>query len=129
MKKPYFFVRTKIDQDVKNETRKKSVDEDFVLSSIRQKCVESLRQFGDGDEIVFLISNHEPDKWDFARLTVAILSDLPPAQQESLVLTVDLLTTKSKEILKQKVDALRGSYMVQIKFLLELVFQFSRTVL
>ena len=111
MEKPFIFVRTKIDQDISNENRKSSFNENAFLSKTRQKCVESLQEFGGGDEVVFLISNHKPDKWDFALLTVAILDGLTLlAQQESLALSLDFLTTKSKKVLKRKVDILRGKF-------------------
>jgi hypothetical protein len=62
--------------------------------------LKNLEYFGAGDEVVFLISNHYPAKWDFARLTQAILDVLSLRQKESLTLSLDLLTTHSKDILK-----------------------------
>ena len=62
------------------------------------------------DNDVFLISNLEPAKWDFARLTEAILDGLSDRLKESLTYSLDLMTTQSKDILKRKADALRGSY-------------------
>ena len=111
MRKSFFFVRTKIDQDVLNEKRKR-IKEDVTLSAIRKGCLARLRSFGADDEVVFLISNHEPTKWDFARLTAAILDGLPTRLKESLTLSLDLLTTQSKNILKRKADVLRGNFNV-----------------
>lgn len=110
--KSFFLVHTKIDQEISNQKRKKPFDEDATLKSIQRKCVENLREFGGSDENVFLISNHYRDKWDFARLTHAILDSLPLRQKESLTFSLDLLKNLSKEMLKQKVDALRGSYTI-----------------
>ena len=110
MKKSFFFVCTKIDQDVWNE--KKRIKEDETLSAIRKDCLDSLRGFGADDEVVFLISNDEPIKWDFARLTAAILDGLPAHLKESLTLSLDLLTTQSKDLLKRKADVLRGNFNV-----------------
>ena len=111
MKKSFLFVRTKIDVDVYSQKRKRChFDEDVMLRNIRSRCLESLKMVEVKDNDVFLISNHEPAKWDFARLTGAILDGLPDRLKESLTLSLDLMTTQSKDILKRKADALRGSY-------------------
>ena len=114
MKKSFFFVRTKIDVDVHSQKRKRTFDEDVMLRSIRSRCLENLKMVGLKDNDVFLISNLEPAKWDFGRLTGAILDGLPDRLKESLTLSLDLMTTKSKDILKRKADALRGSYREHI---------------
>ena len=116
MKKSFFFVRTKIDVDVQGEKRKKAFKEDVTLSDIRKKSLENLKDLIANDENVFLISSHKPNKWDFARLTEAILDGLPLRQRETLTLSLDLLTTQSKDILKRKADVLRGSNKVQLIF-------------
>ena len=54
-----------------------------------------------------MISNHDPAKWDFARLTQAIIDVLPIRQQESFTMTIDVLTSKVAEILKRKVEFLK----------------------
>ena len=85
MKKSFFLVRTKIDQDVQNEKRKKAFNQEAMLNDIRKDCLKS---FGANEEVVFLISNHHPAKLDFAGLTQAILDILPEHQKESLTLTI-----------------------------------------
>ena len=112
MKKSFFFVRTKIDIDVGNEKKKKRIKEDVTLSAIRENCLASLGRFGADDEVVFLISNDKPTQWDFDRLTAAILDGLPVHLKESLTLSLDLLTTQSKDLLKRKADVLRGNFNV-----------------
>ena len=109
MEKSFFFVRTKIDIDVWNNKKTKNVKEDVTLSTIREECLAGLRSFGADDEMVFLISNHEHTKWDFDRLTVAILDGLPVRHKESLTLS---LLTQSKDLLKRKADVLRGNFNV-----------------
>ena len=110
MKRSFFFVRTKIDADAYSQKRKRNFDEDVMLRKIRSECLENLKMVGVKDNDVFLISNLEPAKWDFARLTGAILDGLPDRLKESLTFSLDLMTTQSKNILKRKADALRGSY-------------------
>lgn len=113
MEKSFFFVRTKIDQDLRNERRKRGFNEDATLSDIRGNCLENLTDFIANDEVVFLISNHETTKWDYKRLNEAILDSLPARQKQTLTLALDLLTTQSKDFLARKVEILRGSYKVQ----------------
>ena len=108
--KSFFFIRTKIDVDYKSEKRKKSFDEANMLRDIRTDCLKNLYDGGynpiSGEDI-FLISNHHPSKWDFDRLMHAILDALPRYQRESLTLSLDALTSSSREILRRKVDILR----------------------
>ena len=115
MGKSFFFVRTKIDQDVKNESRKRTFHEETTLSDIRKHCSDNLENVETGSVYVFLISNHITAKWDFTGLTQAILNVLSRRHQESLTLSLNLLTTLSKDLLKQKVKILRGNYICSIK--------------
>ena len=104
--KSFFFVRTKIDVDVKSEKRKRSFDEEAVLQKLRADCSNNLGDLLSDQQDIFLISNHSPDKWDFEeRLTPAILEALPRYQRESLTLTIKGLSTN---IVKKKVDILKG---------------------
>ena len=110
--KSFFFIRTKIDVDVQAEMRKKSFSEAAVLQKIRRNCKENLvDKPGEpisNEDFVFLISNHHPDKWDFGRLTKAILDALPRYKREALTLSLDNLTVLSKGILKRKVAIFKG---------------------
>ena len=82
MEKSFFFVRTKIDQDVWNEKKRKGIEEDVTLCVIRKDCLENLTDLGSDDEDVFLICTDEPAKWDFARLAGAMLDGLPTRLKE-----------------------------------------------
>ena len=103
--KNFFFVRTKIDVDVQAERRKRSFEEKALLQKIRADCSNNLGDLLSNQQHTFLISNHFPDKWDFSRLTTAILEEFPRYQRESLTLT---LTRLSTNIIKQKVEILKG---------------------
>ena len=110
--KSFFFIRTKIDVDYLAEKRKKSFNEGNMLRDIRIDCLKNLvdedyNPISDEDNI-FLISNHHQKKWDFDRLTQAILDALPRYQRECLTLSLNALTCLSREILERKVDVLRG---------------------
>ena len=105
MGKNFFFVRTNIDVDVNAEKRKRSFNEEALLQQIRADCSNNLGDLLSNQQDIFLISNHFPGKWDFERLTSAILEALPRCQRESLTLT---LTRLSTNIVKQKVDILKA---------------------
>ena len=110
--KSFFFIRTKIDENYRAEKRKKFFNEDKMLHDIRIDCLKNLVDEGynsiSGEDNIFLISNHHPTKWDFDRLTRAILDALPIYQRESLTLSLNALTSLSREILKRKVEIFRG---------------------
>ena len=110
--KSFFFIRTKIDVDYMAEKRKKSFNEGNMLRDIRIDCLKNLVDEGcnpiSGEDNIFLISNHHQKKWDFDRLTQAILDALPRYQRECLTLSLNALTCLSREILERKVDVLRG---------------------
>ncbi len=109
IKKSFFFVRTKIDAEIESEKMlKRKFNEEEKLKTIRENCLENLEDLLDDDKDVFLISNCVTDKWDFDRLTQAILDVLPLRQKESLTLSLNLLTSGSKRLLKRKAETLRG---------------------
>ena len=115
IKKTFFFIRTKIDEIVRagrNPKRKRfylEFNEGAMLEKIRSKYVESLADLLSNERDIFLISNHDPDKWDFVRLTQAILDALTRYQRESLTLALgNVITRSSKDIFQRKVDVLRG---------------------
>ena len=106
--KSFFFIRTKIDVDCLAEKRMKSFNEVNMLRKIRIYCLKGLAREGynpiSGEDNIFLISNHFPSRWDFDRLMLAILDALPIYQRESLTLSLNALTSLSREIIKRKVD-------------------------
>ena len=108
--KKVFFIRTKIDDSVRAEKRRKrSFDKEAMLKEIRRNCLEDLGDLLSDEQDIFLISNHEPESWEFARLTQAILDALTRYQRESMTLVLgQLITRSSKDIFQKKVDVLRG---------------------
>ena len=112
LKKPFMFIRTHIDENYRSEKRKKKFDEKVMLRKIRNDCVNHLKEFGIGDKDVFLISNHYPTKWDFSRLTKAILDAFPLQKKECLTLSLNTLTSASENVIIQKVKFLRGNNSV-----------------
>lgn len=107
MRKSFFLIRTKIDQDKKNEKRKKKPDIEAMLRRIRAYCYDRVKDLGIREDEVFLISNHKRDKWEFSRLIEAILGKLPAHQKEALTLSLKIL---SKDVVEAKVEILRSMY-------------------
>ena len=104
--KKCFFIRTKIDESVRAERRKRSFDEQAMLTKIRRNCLESLGDLLTDEQDIFLISNHEPEKWEFAQLTQAILGALTRYQRESMTLSLGKVITRSSNV----ADGLAWSY-------------------
>ncbi|XP_028404347.1 uncharacterized protein LOC114526992 [Dendronephthya gigantea] len=104
--KPFFFTRTKIDNDVKDNAERRNIAETITLQTIKTDCSKSLKLANAplNDNDIFLISNHNPDKWDFARLTTAINDQLPSRVRESFLFTVAVF---SEGILRRKVEKLK----------------------
>ena len=107
LKKSFFFVRTHIDENYRAESRKDNFDEKKMLDNIRKDCLKNLKDLKVKDEEVFLISNYDPDKWDFPSLIKAVENDLPFRQKESFIMS---LTTFTKELVAEKAEILRGKY-------------------
>jgi len=115
--KNFFFIRTQIDENFRAERRKRSFDEEAMLTKIRRDCLESLGDLLSNEQDIFLISNHEPGNWEFSRLTEAILDAvkrcqreaLTRDQRESMTLSLGKVITRSlDDNFQRKVDVLRG---------------------
>ena len=93
MNKKFFFVRTKIDESVRNsQKRKKNFDKNIMFEETKSVCFEVLRKLISKKEDIFLISNHEPDDpdLDFQRLLTAIKDEMPRYKKESFILSLSL---------------------------------------
>ncbi|XP_028404346.1 interferon-inducible GTPase 5-like [Dendronephthya gigantea] len=103
--KPFFFIRTKIDIDCENE-KKKGNTENETLEKIKADCFVSLKSAGAPleDNDIFLISNHDPLKWDFSRLTEALSDQLPTRIRTAFLFT---MFTFSEKTLRKKVEVLK----------------------
>ncbi|CAB3995383.1 interferon-inducible GTPase 5-like [Paramuricea clavata] len=103
MSKSFFFIRTKIDQSIAGEQKKRNFDEDKVLKAIRDDCAKQLEGLNKGK--IFLVSSWDRALWDFGRLEKAILDQLPSKQKESLAFS---LRSKSRDVLKETIKILKG---------------------
>ena len=113
LNKPFLFIRTHIDVDLKNESEKEDFTEEKTLKMIKKDCLKNLRDLITSDEDVFLISNKVREKCEFVRLTQAILN-LPTtylihSKKENLFLSLKAFSN-ARDVVKQKADFLRGNY-------------------
>ncbi|XP_073689533.1 interferon-inducible GTPase 5-like [Garra rufa] len=83
LKKSFYFVRSKIDNDIKSEKMKKGFDEQKVLSIIREDCQKNLKELGDPK--VFLISSRDLEKYDFESLQNILEDELPELKKDALL--------------------------------------------
>ena len=103
-----FLIRTKIDVAEKNEKRtKKNCDVKDMEKRIRADCFKYVKDYGIGEDKIFLICNHETKRWDFERLVQAILKNLSGRQKEALTLSLSV-NHLSEHIVKEKVKIMRG---------------------
>ncbi|XP_057299252.1 interferon-inducible GTPase 5-like [Hydractinia symbiolongicarpus] len=106
-KKNFFFVRSKIDQDLINEKRcRANFKVEDVMEEIRNNCVKKLQpDFGYPD--VFLISNFDPQKYEFPSLCLKLIDALPQLKKEAMTLSLpslsDTMIVEKKKILQKRV--------------------------
>ncbi|KAK2903023.1 hypothetical protein Q8A67_007736 [Cirrhinus molitorella] len=98
-KKLFFFLRSKIDNDIQAESQWRDFDEQKVLSQIREDCFRNLKNI-DKPEI-FLISSFELHKYDFQTLVDTLEKQLPAHKRDALVLSLPIYSSK---ILEEKIQ-------------------------
>ncbi|XP_066501161.1 interferon-inducible GTPase 5-like [Hoplias malabaricus] len=96
-KKLFYFVRSKIDNDIKSEKRK-GIDKEKTLSKIRTNCEEELKRIGNPN--IFLVSSWDTSEFDFEKLIDALRSGLPQSKKNTLLQSVPVY---SVAILEKKV--------------------------
>lgn len=87
-KKLFYFVRSKIDNDIRAEETKKSFDKEETLSQIKLNCLENLKEIENPK--VFLISSEVIKAFDFEKLIETLMSDLPQHKQSALLQSVPI---------------------------------------
>lgn len=97
-KKLFYFVRSKVDNDIRAEETKKSFNMEETLSGIKRNCLENLKEIENPK--VFLISSEDIKAFEFETLVETLMSDLPQHKQSALLLSVPVT---SVAMLKRKV--------------------------
>lgn len=102
-KKNFYFVRSKIDNDISSEQKKKGFDEQKVLSKIREDCENNLKEMGNPN--IFLISSFELEKYDFEQLRNTLEEALPTHKRSALLQAWPVCSAES---LEQKIKFFEG---------------------
>ncbi|XP_015271124.1 PREDICTED: interferon-inducible GTPase 5-like [Gekko japonicus] len=99
MNKRFYFVRTKVDQDMDNERRKPNFSETQTLEKIRNDCISNLRKDGIVSPKVFLISRWHLTMYDFPKLHKTLADDLNVLKRPLLIMAMPAF---SREHLQEK---------------------------
>ncbi|XP_016138982.1 immunity-related GTPase family, e4 isoform X2 [Sinocyclocheilus grahami] len=101
--KRFYFVRTKIDNDIRSVAKKRNFDEQKVLCTIREDCQRNVKELG--NPRVFLISSYDLGKYDFQDLVDTLELDLPENKRFALVQSVPVsslaMLEKKKEVMEK----------------------------
>lgn len=106
MNKKFYFVRSKIDNNIEAEKRKKTFKEENMLDAIRKNCIKGLEEIGLKSPTVFLISCFNFGLYDFNRLEETLERELPQHKRDVLMLALPNITL---EINERKKKALQGN--------------------
>lgn len=124
MGKKFYFLRTKVDNDLCNEKKSKprSFKKETVLQQIRDDCLANLSRIGVPEPRIFLLSSFDEDDSDFPRLHEMMLKKLPGCKQYIFEMQSPSLSEAFSEIkrdfLKEKIwlEALKSSALAFIPF-------------
>lgn len=96
-KKLFYFVRTKIDNDVRTQQHRAKFDEQTMLKTVREDCERNLVIVGSPK--VFLISSYNLESYDFKSLIATLEDELPENKKRALIQSLPLC---SLEVLEKK---------------------------
>lgn len=124
MNTKFYFVRAKIDQDVRNERKSKPkfFDKDSVVKKIRDECSQHLQEALSSEPPVFLVSNFDVWDFDFPKLETTLLSELPAHKRHVFMLSLHSVTEaaidRKRDFLRQKIwlEALKAGAWTTIPF-------------
>ncbi|XP_059209117.1 interferon-inducible GTPase 5-like [Centropristis striata] len=107
MKKKFYFVRSKIDNDLDNEERKmkrkkSQFNAEKILKQIRENCTQGLQQQGVKSPQVFLVSSLQLELHDFPLLGKTLGRELPAHKRHALLLAMPNI---SLEVINKKKEA------------------------
>lgn len=101
-KKLYYFIRSKIDNDIYAEQLRSQLSEPQVLANIRWDCLKHLRDLGNPK--VFLISSFHLEKYDFSDLVETLRKDLPENKRLALIQSLPVYSTEVLSMKKKHFD-------------------------
>ncbi|XP_052791756.1 interferon-inducible GTPase 5-like [Mya arenaria] len=106
-KKHFYFVRTKIDADIRSDKKAhpSTHNQDNLIQAIRTKTAEHLKTAHMSQTNVFLIDNYDTRRFDFDKLNERFILDASSHIKKSMIFSI---STVSSGIRKEKVAALRS---------------------
>ncbi|XP_035530189.1 interferon-inducible GTPase 5-like [Morone saxatilis] len=111
MGKKFYFVRSKIDNDLRAEERsQREFDEKKMIAQIRENCIQGLQQQGVESPKVFLVSSFKLQLHDFPLLHKTLERELPAHKRNALLLAMHDINL---EIINKKKEA----FQAEIKYL------------
>uniref|UniRef100_A0A3B4F8B7 Interferon-inducible GTPase 5-like n=1 Tax=Pundamilia nyererei TaxID=303518 RepID=A0A3B4F8B7_9CICH len=105
MKKKFYFVRSKIDENLRAEKRQRHFSEEETLTKIREDCVHS-EGLGIESPKVFLVSSFQLKLYDFSLLQQTLERDLPKNKRDTLLFVMPNI---NPEIIIKKKKALKST--------------------
>ncbi|XP_013367858.1 PREDICTED: interferon-inducible GTPase 1-like isoform X2 [Chinchilla lanigera] len=116
MGKNFYFVRTKVDSDLRNEKECKpsTFNENKVLQMIRKNCLDNFKKNGMIEPQIFLVSNNNLSKFDFPKLMDTLIKDVPAQKRHIFTLSLPNITEaaieRKRESLKKYIwlEAFKG---------------------
>ncbi|XP_059209118.1 interferon-inducible GTPase 5-like [Centropristis striata] len=110
MKKKFYFVRSKIDDNLRNEERsQREFNAERTLQEIRENCIQGFVKKGVESPQVFLVSSFDLHLYDFPLLQQTLEKELPAHKRDVLLLA---MLNISLEVIRKKKEALQD----KIKF-------------
>ncbi|CAF90115.1 unnamed protein product [Tetraodon nigroviridis] len=105
MGKKFYFLRSKVDNDLLNAQRsQRDFDPEQTLSHIRENCEQGLLNAGVQAQ-VFLLSSFELQRYDFHRLHETLERELPEHKKDVLLVAMPNI---SLEIIEKKKKAFKS---------------------
>ncbi|XP_024865249.1 interferon-inducible GTPase 5-like isoform X2 [Kryptolebias marmoratus] len=106
MEKKFYFVRSKIDNDLQAEKRvKRNFNEQEILQKIRNDCIQGLQNEGFKSPQVFLLSSFDLHLYDFPLLHETLDKELPEHKKHALLMAMPNINL---EVIKKKKKALQS---------------------
>ncbi|XP_065429694.1 interferon-inducible GTPase 5-like [Chrysemys picta bellii] len=97
MGKRFYYVRSKVDIDLRAEKRKKNFNEARTLQKIREDCIKNLREAGEASPRVFLLSSWELANYDFQLLQETLQNELDDQKRHVFILAMPNISAKILE--------------------------------
>ncbi|XP_063353846.2 interferon-inducible GTPase 5-like [Pelmatolapia mariae] len=105
MKKKFYFVRSKIDNDINAEKRKRDFNPEMALVKMREDCIGGLQGQSIESPQVFLVSSFELHLYDFSLLHQTLERELPAHKRDALLFAMPNINL---EIINKKKEAFQS---------------------